>query len=288
MTNNTLSRIGLLLLALLIAIGFATAQVVPGPGFLSKPGTASFSPLSLSPAVWFDANDASTVTLVSSAISQVNDKSGNSRHATQATSAERPTYPSAILNAKPVFRFGSGQWLYTAATLLGGTDVTIFLVTANPASSQANLSDILDYEHSASSGQLSNWVIQQDGTTNNTNYFAYNYTGTSFVTTSNFSTSGSRVQAIRKNGSSVVVSQNGTQTTQTLQSGLNSQTRQIGIARNVNATLGRQWLGDIGEIIIFSSALSDTNLQKIEGYLAWKWGLQSSLPVGHPYKSAAP
>ena len=31
-----------------------------------------------------------------------------------------------------------------------------------------------------------------------------------------------------------------------------------------------------------------SNRQLIEGYLAWKWGLQASLPVGHPYKSAAP
>jgi hypothetical protein len=28
--------------------------------------------------------------------------------------------------------------------------------------------------------------------------------------------------------------------------------------------------------------------EKIEGYLAWKWGLEGNLPIGHPYKSAAP
>ena len=31
-----------------------------------------------------------------------------------------------------------------------------------------------------------------------------------------------------------------------------------------------------------------TNFQKAEGYLAHKWGLEGSLPVGHPYKSVAP
>ena len=31
-----------------------------------------------------------------------------------------------------------------------------------------------------------------------------------------------------------------------------------------------------------------TDLEKAEGYLAWKWGLVSSLPSGHPYKNSAP
>jgi hypothetical protein len=28
--------------------------------------------------------------------------------------------------------------------------------------------------------------------------------------------------------------------------------------------------------------------QQIEGYLAWKWGLQSSLPADHPFRNNAP
>jgi hypothetical protein len=48
------------------------------------------------------------------------------------------------------------------------------------------------------------------------------------------------------------------------------------------------WDGDIHEVLLYDNALSDTDRQKIEGYLAWKWGLQADLPSGHPYKSAAP
>jgi hypothetical protein len=47
--------------------------------------------------------------------------------------------------------------------------------------------------------------------------------------------------------------------------------------------------GDIAEIIIVStSALLIGDRQRLEGYLAWKYGLQGNLPAGHPYKSAAP
>ena len=44
----------------------------------------------------------------------------------------------------------------------------------------------------------------------------------------------------------------------------------------------------IAEVIIYNVSLADADCRKIEGYLAWKWGLQASLPVGHTYKYAAP
>jgi hypothetical protein len=46
--------------------------------------------------------------------------------------------------------------------------------------------------------------------------------------------------------------------------------------------------GNIHEIVILNVQASTTNQQLIEGYLAWKWGLQGGLPGGHPYASAAP
>jgi hypothetical protein len=44
----------------------------------------------------------------------------------------------------------------------------------------------------------------------------------------------------------------------------------------------------IAEFVITNSVLSTNDRQKLEGYLAWKWGTVSSLAVGHPYKSVAP
>lgn len=38
------------------------------------------------------------------------------------------------------------------------------------------------------------------------------------------------------------------------------------------------------EVLVFNTNLTKTQRETVEGYLAWKWGLQSSLPVGHPYK----
>ena len=46
--------------------------------------------------------------------------------------------------------------------------------------------------------------------------------------------------------------------------------------------------GYICELIVYNQMIGLTAQQKIEGYLAWKWGIQASLPGGHPYASAAP
>ena len=43
--------------------------------------------------------------------------------------------------------------------------------------------------------------------------------------------------------------------------------------------------GYIAEVIAFSD---ETQQEKIEGYLAWKWGLVNNLPLTHTYKSNPP
>jgi hypothetical protein len=41
--------------------------------------------------------------------------------------------------------------------------------------------------------------------------------------------------------------------------------------------------GTIQEILVYNTSHSTADRQRVEGYLATKWGLQSSLPVNHPY-----
>lgn len=45
---------------------------------------------------------------------------------------------------------------------------------------------------------------------------------------------------------------------------------------------------DLIEVILLDKAVTVSNRQKIEGYLAWKYGLTGSLPASHPYKNTAP
>jgi hypothetical protein len=46
--------------------------------------------------------------------------------------------------------------------------------------------------------------------------------------------------------------------------------------------------GFISEMVVTNGVLSTTDRQRLEGYLAHKWGLQANLPAGHPFKNTPP
>ena len=51
---------------------------------------------------------------------------------------------------------------------------------------------------------------------------------------------------------------------------------------------GRNFAGGIGEFTYYNRTLTLIETQRIQGYLAWKWGLNSSLPTNHTYYSSSP
>ena len=46
--------------------------------------------------------------------------------------------------------------------------------------------------------------------------------------------------------------------------------------------------GAMHEIVLANVLLTLADRQKLEGYLAGKWGLRPLLPAAHPYKSTTP
>lgn len=48
------------------------------------------------------------------------------------------------------------------------------------------------------------------------------------------------------------------------------------------------FIGAIGEYIFISGTLTTALIEKAEGYLSHKWGVQSQLPIGHTYKTNYP
>ena len=59
-------------------------------------------------------------------------------------------------------------------------------------------------------------------------------------------------------------------------------------ARLIGGSLRGSLYGNICEVIVYNVGLSIAQRQTVEGYLAWKWGLQAQLPATHPFYAAAP
>jgi hypothetical protein len=48
------------------------------------------------------------------------------------------------------------------------------------------------------------------------------------------------------------------------------------------------WSGPIAEVVVLSQTMTTADRQRVEGYLAHKWGLTANLPAGHPYTTTPP
>jgi len=61
------------------------------------------------------------------------------------------------------------------------------------------------------------------------------------------------------------------------------------IRGNPDAVDGRYHIiGSVRDVIVAKVALTESDRQKLEGYLAHKWGLTGNLPADHPYKNSPP
>jgi hypothetical protein len=61
-----------------------------------------------------------------------------------------------------------------------------------------------------------------------------------------------------------------------------------GLTINTGGSGGESSDCDVAEILLYDTSLSLTQVQQLEGYLAWKWGLQGNLPANHPFKNSPP
>ena len=91
------------------------------------------------------------------------------------------------------------------------------------------------------------------------------------------------MMAIDANGTNTQISKNAGQFFATGKNPNNAAVNFGGIGTN-----NTQSFGVVNEFILFSAEPSEDDRLKIEGYLAWKWGLEGSLPSTHKYKDFAP
>ncbi len=238
----------------------------------------SWSPLILNPGLWLDAADSQTITASSGAISQWADRSGNNRHASQSTAANQPAYVASGLNSKGIVRFDGTSDLFTVdLDFLAGVSHSAFIVTKPTVFN--------NIYGAANGGQGTNSLhVGFNGST-----YRMNYWGNDFgpIRSANFvSDAANIVNYAWTSGTGKEIFANGKS------EGSNTDAGLIGTMSGggqIGSTTGQGYFGgDIAEILIIPGTLAAQDREKIEAYLAHKWGLTAYLPTNHPYKSSPP
>lgn len=229
-------------------------------------------------AQWLDFSDANTLytdagtTKVSSdgdAIYQANDKSGNNKHATQTTAGYRPLYKTGIQNSKSIARFdGSDDYLLPNTNEIEGSAWTLFIAFKGSNSAGLYIAGRYDVTFSSKYGcgcaiyngkygiaSISNSGLQYLVT--NTTYTNWNIATFKAKTSEN---------EMFVNGASIGTDSS----TPTPYAGY---TPSIGRYVGTGATFGHPLNGDIGEIVLYNSGLSTTDIGKVNLYLNNKWAI---------------
>lgn len=266
-------------------------NAVSSLGSAAVVATGAFSPTSIATLVqWLDANDNTTVltgvggTIVANGGSAGywGDKSGNGNYVTTNTVA--PVYSTSLISNRGGLNFQSSAGMISTA-FAKASSITFFLV-GTVKSTRASWGTFWGHFNSGRH-DADIQLRYTDGTThinwhtnNNNSSTQLPYTLDSPVIYSCTMTGGT-VMFMQQTNTSGTTSLTVTEGTLTWASG----TAPVWIGRSDSNECINSY---ISEIAYFQSVLSTADRQKMEGYLAWKWGLQTYLPSGHPYLSAPP
>jgi len=250
-------------------------------------GPALWTPAEITTLVWLDAFDGSELTLNGSDVSAWNNKSGGTDF-TQATAANQPFYDSTnnCVTFDGVDEFMSANDKFVS---IANPDFLCVMLT-NFLSLQSTSDRLFQLEGGQSGGVISighgsssvgwNWR-------HNNGFSAHN----SGATTGQYMTSW--VRSLNQTYSDDSTWENGTSQSRTSSASLTNSPNII----QAFSTIGRGQGGNesqffysnarIHELVMLEADDSATR-EKLEGYMAWRWGNEGDLPVSHPYKDAAP
>lgn len=221
---------------------------------------------------WFDAFDLSTIT-EDVGVSQWGDKSGNGSNATQDTEAKQPA--TSTIGGRNAIAFTGDQFLNLGQPanmdFVPGTDeFTVFTVAAVNGGNTGTL--LAKAETSTSTRQFMSFITSDDYAT-----YVGGTRGTNSVETV---VNTPKVFTTTVSTTDVTDFVNGAQTDTRAISGTatNAYDWLIGARRSSDNTGDTfNFTGDIGEILVYGRALSDTERQKIETYLQNKWIYSNTL-----------
>ena len=239
-----------------------------------------FDPRSISGlAFWYDAIDASTVTLNAGNVSEWRDKSGNGRHASQVTAASQPQYTSAgpfssavvcpsadrtmsIGGAVSLCRNAQGITLIAVhrPTVIPATQALLFFSRGDSATAARAVigCGITTFGLEVGGRRLDANSYQQVNSTAAAN--------TAYV----------HVGVMNYASASLSLFVNGTLTasSSSFQTAGNSEdTNSLAVSLFTNGSGGAFYQGAIAEVMAYTRAISSAEVSALSRYLGAKWGI---------------
>ena len=240
-------------------------------------------------ALWFDASDPGTITQSGGTVSEWRDKSSNAYSVIQGTASNRPTYATNLLNGLPGIQLSVTTYLYQVGSSIpnfsSSPATTVYMVAKN-GSSMTNWNIINTMWFTGISGATGRY------------HFSFGYGATNGITlfTNNAAVANPSSYVVPLNSNAIMGFSSSATSNFIFYNGSNTAYASSGALPSANNTT---WFifGDarvtanivtdenIYEYVGFNTELTRAQQQSVEGYLATKWGLQSSLSNGHPYKT---
>lgn len=203
-------------------------------------------------------------------VSAWNDCSGNGNNAIQGTSANQPTFLTSVesINNKPALRFDGNDVLSgSAISNINSTSLSIFIVARNNATTGYKC--MITFNGFSAGLTIGKWSAN--------GAFMYYQNGNGYfnsLNTTDCSVTGTpyRIYTVTKSLGTIskIYVNSAYRNSSTAANAINSFT-------NGNFRIGYDggsigyWPGDIAEIIVYNSALSDSNRQNVETYLNEKY-----------------
>jgi hypothetical protein len=280
---------------LTLSVTLTTAAGTGAPRTVTVAKEAAWTPAELPAlALWLDGadldGDGAAEALAEGGqaggvVSAWADKSGSGRSVAQAALANRPTLRLDGVGGVPAVFFDGNDLLTGAPGIFATSDlITVAIVaTFEDTTSRQAL-----FNFAPEGGCCNYFWIEQN--TWQTAGSLYGFYASNNSMDSSFPTSAGpklfTLIADTRSGNPIIANTayhvDGALASLSIRSG---QGAYLGFGSNTSFTIGD---GQIAEIVVANTLASTAERQRLEGYLAHKWGLAGSLPAGHPWKAVAP
>jgi hypothetical protein len=258
-------------------------------GSETTPCTPVTLPKTSNLTLWLDPDDPTTLFTDSACLIAAGandpvgcwkDKSGLANNVTQSTSNARPALLRNRSGGRPALSFNGSSSVLASASLPGSTffsasQVSIFVV--DKMTSSLSSRSLLGFEATSSANRL--WVVNNPAA----NGYRFDYPNDSpgsLTGTTNISSAWNVGSLIKSSTNQYVYTNGSLEGSQANALSLTTATSaQLFVGSGGATTPFNYYTGEIGEILIYNTAVTYTEQIKIQVYLGDKWGIQMALPV---------